>query len=119
MIADIDAYLVREGPLRIDEVEVQDPVVAFAGPGWSLTLACPWVLTRNGDRVTSWDADFADVVWDLIGQSVTRVTASGGRPHDPAFVLTEGYVLDVEADTDLDPWVLRLRGITYVGSFSK
>jgi hypothetical protein len=103
----------QHGPLLIAEVEYADPVFTLNGDGWGLTLVCPWRLVRGTDLVLSWSAPEApDAVWDLIGR---RITAVAPRGRDVAFPLSDGTTLEVFCDTDVDPWVLRLPGATYVG----
>jgi hypothetical protein len=108
----------RQGPLRVDRVEYVDPTVVFAGEAWSLAITCPWRLLRGESAVIHWDdPDVGDLVWDLVGHAVTEVRwRSPGRSNDPVLLMTGGYRLEIEADTDLDPWVFRLADLVYVGS---
>jgi hypothetical protein len=77
-------------------------------------------LLRGGSVALCWDDDVvADEIWELVGHSITEVRSrSSDHPNDPVLVLTGSYMLEIEADSDLDPWVLRLRGHTFAGSLS-
>ncbi len=104
-------------PLRIEEILYWDPVLTLLGENWSLSLVCPWQL-RHGDTVlTAWDEDdVEDVAWDLIGASIESASyAPSGNPKDPAFQISGGLSLEVEADTDLDPWSMRVPGGIFIG----
>ena len=113
-------------PSRVDEVEYTDPVASIRGADWILTLVCPWRLWRDGNLVIDPDLMEGDeainaelvagVLWDLIGHSLVGVQNSSKNVNDPVFVLTGGYVIEVEADTDIDPWTFSLPGMTFVGT---
>ena len=121
MIAEIREALSTLLPLRLDEVDYNDPMVVLSGPGWSLSVACPWRLMREGQLQTSYGDDGAGVVIDgLVGRVVVEVRAGDrcGSPGDIQVALDDGALLDVFADTDLDPWVLRLPDHTFVGTAS-
>ena len=120
VIAEIAASVARQGPLRIDQVEFVDPTVILAGDAWSLAITCPWRLLRGSSLVVRWDDKSAsDAIWDLVGHSIIEVLPrSAEHPNDPFLVLTGAYGLEIEADSDLDPWVLRMSDHTFVGSGS-
>lgn len=40
------------------------------------------------------------------------------NPNDPIFELTGGYDIVIEADEDLDSWVLSLTGMTFVDAMT-
>lgn len=108
-------------PLRLEEVEYNDPMVVLAGPGWSLSVACPWRLMRGCRLETSYGDDGALALLDsLVGKEVVTFRAgdAGRSPGDIQITLDDGAVLEVFADTDLDPWVLRLADHTFVGTAS-
>jgi hypothetical protein len=109
----LTAAVERTGLPPITDVEYADPALTANGDGWGLSVSCPWRLVRGDDLVLSWSTpDAADRVWDLIG---LRVVGARTRGRDASFDLTDGSALEVFSDTDLDPWVLRLPGATYVG----
>lgn len=113
MIPPLTEAVAAAGPLLITEVEYADPVLTINGEGWGLTVTCPWRLVRGDDLVLSWSTpDAADTVWDLIG---LRLVGARTRGRDASFDLSDGSALEVFSDTDLDPWVVRLPGATYVG----
>lgn len=108
-------------PLKLEEVEYNDPMVVLSGPGWSLSVACPWRLMREGRLETSYGDDGAAAAIDgLVANAVVALRAGDGSssPGDIQIALDDGAVLDVFADTDLDPWVLRLPDHTFVGTAS-
>lgn len=108
-------------PLRVQTVEYNDPMVVIAGPGWSLSIACPWRLTRAGLLICAYgDENAASRMARLVGHDVTEVGPQGRHEvsRDPALALTDGYLLEVFSDTDLDPWVMRLPEQTFVGAIS-
>ena len=105
-------------PLKIDVVEaVTDPVLTIGGEGWWLTIVCPWFI--EGEALsTSWLSErYEDEVWDLVGHSIVSFEA-GPDLVDPIFQLTGGLELKITADSDLDPWSLRLPDMVFVGSKS-
>jgi hypothetical protein len=120
MIDSMAAALQSLGPLRIDDVDYSDPSLTLAGEGWSLALVCPWTVMQEDSPLFAWDdSGVGDAVWDLIGRSITGVRRrSKHSPEDPVFFLTGGLAIEVRADTDLDPWSLRLPGHVFVGSKS-
>jgi hypothetical protein len=108
-------------PLRIDEVEYNDPMVLLSGRGWSLSVACPWQLMRDGQLATSYgDNGAAEVLDGLVEKTIVAVNGGGSDrgAGDLQLALDDGAILDVLVDTDLDPWVLRLPDHTFVGSAS-
>jgi hypothetical protein len=121
MIDEIYKALSLQLPLRIDEVDYNDPMVVLAGPGWSLSVACPWRLMQDCQLETSYGDDgAAAVLGRLVGRDVVAAgSGDSARGHgDIQIALDDGTVLEVLADTDLDPWVLRLRHHTFVGTAS-
>ena len=85
--------------------------LAMAGRGWSLSALCPWRV-RDGHGIRfSW-SEAGERVSQLVGLHV--VSASTAAP-DASFVLSDGSSLDLFADTDTDPFVVRLPGSTWVG----
>jgi hypothetical protein len=117
MIDDLREALRPLLPLRIEWLEYQDPVLTVGGDDWSLALVCPWRLQRAGTTVTAWDLEgVEDASWDLVGHQINRVERrKAGEDEYPAFELSDGLRLEVIADSDVDPWVLRLPTQTIVG----
>jgi len=116
------------GPFKIGEVDYPDPVVTLAGDNWSLSMLCPWKLLHHGSVVVDPDnmtesgetatEIVTDAVWELVGHSIIEVRQSKSNQNDPTFILTGEYSIEVAADTDLDPWVMSVPGITFVGTMS-
>ena len=85
----------------------------LAGEGWALTAMCPWRVLRDDALELSWSTpDAEDRAGDLIGR---RVVAAEQHGRDAALRLSDGSVIDLFSDSDTDPWVLRLPGLTFVG----
>lgn len=121
MIEELRASVSALLPLRVGELEFNDPVVVLAGSKWSLSIVCPWRLTRGGALVTSIEDPGAEAhLRELVGASIVEIVAQTGwgTARDPAFVFADGARLELFADTDLDPWVMRLPDKTFVGSAS-
>jgi hypothetical protein len=117
MIEDLHAALRPLLPLRVDQLAYQDPVLTFGGEGWSLVLVCPWRLLKGTKVLTAWDDQAVeDSSWELLGHQIYAVRPRiPGNDQDPVFELSGDLHLEVFADTDLDPWVLRLPTQTIVG----
>lgn len=98
-------------PVRVEGVEVKDPILTLFGEGWSLTIACPWEGAVAG-RPLSWEADdIEDWVWDLVGGTLDAVRQEGSAVR---FSFSTGTLI-ATPDTDLDPWVLKLPSGLVVG----
>jgi hypothetical protein len=117
MIEELSTLVSLQGPFKVVDVDHADPTVTLAGEGWSLSITCPWRLLLNGDIVVNWeDVKSIDEIWNLVGHSIIGVRSkSTSEVNDPVLVLTGGFLLEISADSDLDPWVLRLPGQTFVG----
>jgi hypothetical protein len=102
-------------PLKIRGIEVNDPALTLYGEDWSLNLSCPWRIVGSEWSV-SWESDdIEDTCWDLVGHSIVSVTSEDGAAMDPVFGVDTDITVSVFADTDLDPWVLRLPDLVIVG----
>jgi hypothetical protein len=106
-------------PRRIRAVELNDPVLTAFGDDWSLTLMCPWRVEGPGWGYTWESESLEDDVWDLVGHDVVGVTAASPDLVDPVFELDGDIRVVVSADTDLDPWTLRLPNLIVVGSMAQ
>lgn len=116
MTDDLIQFLSRQLPLKVDSVEVEDPIVTLIGAVWSLSLACPWELLDSEVVLTAWDrSDAGDAIWDLVGRELVDVQRARNFV-DPIFRFCGDIDLAIAADTDLDPWVLRVAGRTFVGT---
>jgi hypothetical protein len=105
--------------LRIEAVQFDDPVVVLVGTEWSVSIVCPWRLMRGEAVVTSIDDPNAGAsLNELVGIEIVDVIsgASAEVSNDPVFILGDGTRLEILADTDLDPWTVRLSDQTFVGS---
>lgn len=106
----------RQLPLQVREVLPGDLELVVSGSTWSLTILCPMQL-RTPSAVFEWDSQgLADAVWELIGLNLEAIEAVRGNP---LFKFEGGYVIAVRADTDFDPWVLRVPGLILVGTMPR
>jgi hypothetical protein len=121
MIALVQAAVAAIAPARVGAVDYNDPMLLLHGEGWSVSLACPWRLTRAGVLICAFGDEHAAVeVQKLVGETLDTVAVRApGIADDPAFALSGGYCLEAFADTDLDPWVVRTPDATIVGSASR
>ena len=99
-------------PCRVRHVDVNDSVVVLAGDAWSLAVTCPWRGLLSGVEMSWLDPGIEDWLWHAVGEELTSVDFSS--PASVRFTFTNGW-LEVEPDTDLDPWVLRLPAGVLVG----
>lgn len=98
-------------PVRVQGVEVQDPILVLFGDGWGLTIACPWRGTIAG-RAASWEDDnIEDTALSLVGEELTAVLQDG---QAVTFEFSIGSLTAIP-DTDIDPWVLQLPDGLLVG----
>lgn len=120
------ATITRAAPLTIDDFYYNDPTVHFSGPGWSLGIMTQWRLLRNNSLVIdqfyqmdSGNEDDVELIetkiQNLVGTSIIGTRPSAKNPNDPIFFLTDNYIIEIEADTNLDPWVVHLSGEIFVG----
>lgn len=117
--------LLQALPLRVENADVvPDPVLWMAGDGWYAHFICPWMVqgediridryhdesleSADGSILTASDLSF------LIGREISAVT-SDENMIDATFHLSGGIELVMHTDTDLDPWVIHIPGITLVG----
>ncbi len=73
---------------------------------------CPWKVEAPGVGF-GWESEsIEDEAWELVGHSLLSVSPTD---VDPVFELSGGFFIRVSADTDLDPWTLRLPQVVVVG----
>jgi hypothetical protein len=113
----LEASVKTSLPLKILEVQWNDPTLALAGESWSLSLSCPWrVIALDGIKLSWSTPRVEDQVWDLVGaEIVTIAPQSTANFMDPVLELTGGLTLEVFSDSGVDTWTLRLPGLTLVG----
>jgi hypothetical protein len=112
------AAVTKRLPLRLRQVEWTDPTLTVLGDeGFALNATCPWRVTAPDGIPFGWASPEAgDLVHDLAGLDVVAVERQARRaPADPAFVLSSGWVLELFADTAVDPWTLRVGDDVLVG----
>lgn len=103
-------------PLLITGHGITDPFINLYGAGWSLSINCNWSLVDGEDVVATWEfaeSAMGEAVAAREGRTIVEVRIGEGQ-LDPVFVSDDGVELVVEADTDLDPWVLRAEGLSAV-----
>lgn len=99
-------------PVTVAELEYSDPILTIFGMEWSLSLRCPWSGVI-ASRQVSWEDDYVeDRAWDLIGTNL--ITVEDGVAGEIKFRFSNA-ILHVHADTDIDPWVLRLPRLIAIG----
>jgi hypothetical protein len=117
----MDSYSVREEiarvlPLRVAASATTEAFFNLWGPGWSLAINCDWVLSRRGLAIATWvdDQDRIDqAVADLQGRSIVGIEIDD-ELLDPVIIFDHGVELITQADTALDPWVLRVDGLPVI-----
>lgn len=117
MLRAVKIALEAAGLRDIHEVNWHDPTLTLLGDGWSLAITCPWQVTDGQSRMFGWDdPEVGNYAPRLLHRTITDVRQrSIDAPSDPAFVLSGGLVLEIAADSDLDPWVLILPTEVFVG----
>lgn len=106
-------------PLRILEIDHNDPAVVLSGENWSLSIVCPWRVSKADVLVCAFGDPGAETrMKSLIGAEIVAVRGQSAvhEEWDPAFEIAGGFTLEVFADTDEDPWVMRLPEHTFVGA---
>jgi hypothetical protein len=106
-------------PLQVEDVEYQDPSFVLSGQEWSLSLECPWRMrNESGQLWFSWSStNTSDLVLPLTGRLISSISPNIST-GDLACTFSDGTRLEVFADTDLDPWVLRIPNLILVGAAS-
>jgi hypothetical protein len=105
-------------PLVVGSVEYADPVLTISGDEWSLSVVCPWRLTSSGELLAALGLEGADAaVEQLVGSELEMVDAKTDL-KDPVFEFSGGRRLEVFADTNVDPWVMHLDDLVFVGMAS-
>ena len=106
MIAAVEPHL----PLIIDRASFENGVnLVIGGDGWSLSVAAPWRITRNGRLLLgSEEQEPSSSLSDFVTQRIHAVVPQGVGGLDLAFELDGGKTLEVFSCHPLEPWVLRL-----------
>ena len=115
--------LIRAGlagsQLEIVQTSWSYPSLGLVGNGWNFNTVSAWrVLTADGRLEFGWEAENVDeLVQSLVGRSIIAVRPQSSlMADDPAFELSDGRWLEVFACHPIDPWVLDLPHMVYVGS---
>ena len=118
MIEDLRRELSASRPLAIKEAAFADPTLTLAGEGWSLSTPSAWRVLKSGVLEFGWSsAEASHLVWELCGLSIISVAPQSAlMGGDPAFELSDGRWLEIFSDHPVDPWLLRLPSMTFVGS---
>jgi hypothetical protein len=102
-------------PVVVVGKEVNDPMFAIFGgdSSWALSVMCPWTIS-GPEGEYHWDGDSVEHASDLlVGATLIRVDIRDDLV-DPVFLFNNRLQLAVHADTDLDPWTLRLPDMEFV-----
>lgn len=105
-------------PMAIARAEMEGPTLLIGGDDWSMSATCLWRWAKGEGQVVSCEApNVADLVWDLVGESIVDVEWRGSAVlgHDPSLQLASGGTIDILSDAPFDTWVLHVRGLTLVG----
>ncbi len=110
-------------PLHVTDYAITETFFNVWGHGWSLAINCDWSLSRRGLTIATWldDDDRIDrAIAMLKDRAVVAITVDEDLV-DPVITFDDGVELVVQADTDLDPWVLRAEGlpVIFVGRASQ
>ena len=118
MISELKEVLEPLLPLNINRAESNYGSLNFGGEGWSFNSLASWRVVRDGALEIGWNMDEApDLVWELLGLSIVSVAPQSPRMGgDPAFELSDGSWVEIFSDHPIDPWVMGLPGITFVGA---
>lgn len=112
-------------PLEITYANMNpDPVLVLSGPpSWGSNFMCDWYLEGPGvtiDRFEDSEEDSDDALLTgedlsfLIGESIIGVH-SNPELINPVISISGGYTLTVRATSPIDPWMIRVPGMTMVG----
>lgn len=115
-MTDIQTEVSRVLPLRVTDHGITGPFFNVYGDGWSLAINCNWSLIKDGDLLGTWEAEEDElqrVVATLRDKSIVDFKVADNL-RDPVITFDDGTTLLVEADTDLDPWVLHAEGLPVV-----
>lgn len=105
-------------PLKVDEASWgDDEVLILSGVEWSLAITCAWRVV--GRRLLfGWESEDARILVDRMGglAIVGCESQSAFLAVDPRFLLSDGTALELFSAHHLEPWVMTVRGTTFVAS---
>ena len=104
-------------PVTVEAFNWNDPFMRLSSERWHLVVSCPWELSHGEDVVLTCDSlNVEEGLAGMVGRRLNAISVASNR-IDPVFHFDDSIVLAVAADTDLDPWVMRVEGapITFVG----
>jgi hypothetical protein len=99
-------------PLTAEDFEFGVPwfTIFSTSPKWSLAVACDWTVEGPSWKYSWEDEKLADLLPKLVASRLLRIEISEDLV-DPVFYFEGDLKLSLQADTDEDPWVLRLPGL--------
>lgn len=105
-------------PLKISRAKSENSELVIGGDNWSLGALAAWRVIDAGTLVYGWSDEVASTrAQDLIGDSIADIVPQSDRMlGDPALRLASGRWIEIFSDHPVDPWVLSLPGMIYVGS---
>ncbi|HEX9056571.1 MAG TPA: hypothetical protein VF818_03480 [Ktedonobacterales bacterium] len=105
-------------PLTIKMAESADGALTLVGDGWTFNSVSAWRVIKGGLLDFGWSSENApELVRGLVGLSIVSVASQSPLMRgDPAFELSDGQWLEIFSDHFLDPWVMHLPNIIFVGS---
>ncbi|WP_033438186.1 hypothetical protein [Saccharothrix sp. NRRL B-16314] len=105
-------------PLTVDETAWgDDEVLVLAGVEWSLAVNCAWRIV--GERLLfGWESmGVGTLLARLVGLDVVACEVqSPFLPVDPRFLMSDGTAVELFSAHHLEPWVMTVRGSTFVAS---
>jgi hypothetical protein len=113
-------------PLLITHAEPgPDPVLVLGGDDWGANFMCNWRIEGDGkwidyflsenDSESNYTLLKESDLKFLVGRHITDIVSNQDLV-DPVFKISGNISLIVEADTDVDPWMLRVPGMVFVGA---
>jgi hypothetical protein len=110
MILEIQQELALFAPLEIKDAGFESEYLTLLGEEWNFHALTPWrVVEGNRIRYGHGDPDAHLHVRTLVGDAITglRIQSDVLRT-DPAFMLSDGAILEVFSDHYYEPWTMRL-----------
>lgn len=104
-------------PLPVGFAEWAAEHLTVSGADWSFTTSSSWRLFRDGACIVSSSEHPEHAVDHLRGAALVGFQRrSGEHLDDPVLRFDNGVVVEVFADTLVEPWVFKLPGMTFVPS---
>lgn len=105
-------------PLTVDIASWgDDDIFTLSGVGWSLAVSCAWRVVGRHLHFGWESEDARALVEQMKGLRVVGCEVqSPFLPVDPRFLMSDGTALELFSAHHLEPWVMSVRGGTFVAS---